>query len=349
MIDWTQQKMNRLSELKNDPEGYSENDIAEIMTKEFGEFYSRDAIHNKFHRLDNKPTLIEKPRPEMPYFSKYEELIKGEALPKVFDFYGPYVEISKEKLKVLHLSDTHIPFQIDEQIQTAINRNKTADVVVAVEVSDCYSISRFNKNYSIPLEFEIDYVLRYFEYLNETFPVVLVLAGNHQKRISKELMKRIHPSLLFLMESDLIETLAKPFSHIIICKTPILQINDTIFTHAETISKVDLKASVNVYQMIQEWKDVLDLKDYSCIIQSHTHMLGTTYRGGQCKIMESGCLCYIPDYSIDGFYSKPQTNGYIVIVQKFGVTDMNLTREYTFGTPVYEPNFNPVGGYMLEK
>jgi hypothetical protein len=347
MIDWAPNKINRLSELVNDPEQYSESTIAKIMSDEFSENFSRDAIHNKIHRLENQNTLLEKPRPEMPYFSKYESIIRGDSLPKVFEMEGSYVELMKDHLKILHLGDPHIPFQIDEQIQTAVNRNKAADLAVTVEVADCYSISRFNKNLSIPLEIEIDYVLRYFEFLNETFPLTLVLAGNHQKRIGKEMMKQLHPSLLFLVDGDLMHKLAKPFEKIVVCKTPILQINDTIFTHAEVFSKVDLKASVNVYQIIQEWKDVLGLRDYHCIIQSHTYMLGTTYRGGHCKIMESGCLCTVPDYAVQNFYSKPQTNGYIVVIQKDGITDMNLTREYTFGSPIYEANRNPIGGYYL--
>jgi len=348
MIDWTPNKINRLSELVTDTERYSENAIANIMSDEFNEDFSRDAIHNKIYRLENQRTLLEKPRPEMPYFSKYESMIKGDPVPKVFEFEGSYVELERDNLKILHLGDPHIPFQIDEQIQLAVNRNKTADLVVTVEVADCYSISRFNKNLSIPLELEIDYILRYFEFLNETFPLTLVLAGNHQKRIAKEMMKNLHPSLLFLVDGDLMHKLAKPFKRIVVCKTPILQVNDTIFTHAEIFSRVDLKSGINVYQMIQEWKEVLDLRAYHCIVQSHTHMLGATYRGGHCKIMESGCLCTVPDYAVQNFYSKPQTNGYIVVVQRDGITDMNLTREYTFGSPMYEPNHNPIGGYYLE-
>ena len=347
MIDWGPNKVNRLSELANDVEGYSESQIAKIMSEEFGEFFTRDAVHNKISRLENQTLLLDKPRPEMPYFSKYEDVIKGEAPLKNFEFDGPCVEFLKERLKILHLGDLHIPFQVDEQIQTAVNRNKTADIAVTVEVSDCYSISRFNKNLSVPLELEIDYVLRYFEFLNETFPLTLVLSGNHQRRISREIMKSLHPSLLFLMDGDIMTKLAKPFERVTVCSSPILQINDAIFTHSETFSKVDLKAAVNVYQLIQEWKDVLSLRDYRLILQSHTHMLGATYRGGHCKLIESGCLCHVPDYAVQRFYSKPQTNGYVVVVQKDGVTDFNLTREYMFDVPPYKANWNPVGGYYL--
>lgn len=348
MIDWTPEKVNRLSELANDPEEYSENKIAEKMSDEFNEIFTRDAVHNKLNRLEEQTALIDKPRPEMPYFSKYEDILKGDEIAKVFEFEGSFVELLKDRLKILHLGDLHIPFQMDEQIQIAVNRNRSADLAITVEVSDCYSISRFNKNLSVPLELEIDYILRYFEFMNETFPLTLVLAGNHQKRIAKEMMKSLHPSLLFLVDGDLMSKLAKPFKRVVVCKSPMIQVNDAIFTHAEAFSKVDLKAAVNVYQIIQEWKEVLGLKNYSCIVQSHTHMLGTTYRGGHCKIMESGCLCHVPDYAVQAFYSKPQTNGYLVIVQKEGVTDFNLTREYTFGSPLYKANWNPIGGYTLD-
>ena len=347
MIDWEPKKVNRLSELANDPEGYSESQMANIMSEEFGEIFTRDAVHNKLGRLDNQRILLDKPCPSMPYFSKYEDVIKGESVQKVFDIDGSYVEFPKDRLKILHLGDPHIPFQIDEQIQIAVNRNKAADVVVTVEVADCYSISRFNKNLSIPLEFEIDHILRYFEFLNETFPLTFVLAGNHQKRIAKEMMKNLHPSLLFLVDGDLMMRLAKPFERVVVCKAPILQINDAVFTHAETFSSIDLKSAINVYQYIQEWRDVLGIRDYHLILQSHTHMIGCTYRSN-CKIMETGCLCQVPDYSVQGFYSKPQTNGYVVIVQREGVTDMNLTREYTFGSPSYVPNYNPMGGYGID-
>lgn len=348
MIDWAQDKVNRLLELFNDPEEYSESQIARIMSEEFDEMFTRDAVHNKLSRLDSQTTLIDKPRPEMPYFAKYEDMIIGEGLPKTVEFDGPYIELLKDRLKILHLGDLHIPFQVDEQIQIATNRNRTADLVVTVEVSDCYSISRFNKNLSVPLEFEIDHVLRYFEFLSETFPLTIVISGNHHNRISKELTKKLHPSLLFLMDGNLLSKLAKPFDNVVVCNTPLLQVNDAIFTHSETFSKVDMKAAVNVYQLIQEWKDVLSLKHYRLILQSHTHMLGTTYRGRHCKLIESGCLCHVPDYSVQGFYSKPQTNGYVVVVQRDGITDFNLTREYMFDVPTYKANWNPMGAYSLD-
>jgi hypothetical protein len=94
---------------------------------------------------------------------------------------------------------------------------------------------------------------------------------------------------------------------------------------------------------LNEWKETLGLENFRFVVQAHTHMLGSTYRGGSFKIIEAGCLCRVPDYAVQGFYSKPQTNGYVVVIQKNGKTDFNLTREYCFDTQRYVPQWSPLG------
>jgi len=272
MINWTFDKIARLQELVCSPEEYSESQIASILTKEFEETFSRDAVHNKILRL-NLRELIDKPITDFkPYYNKYRDIIEGEGeVQKVFNVSENQVaiKIPKDRLKILHLGDLHIPFQNDEQVQIAINRNRTADIVVAVEMSDCYSISRFNKNLSVPFEVEIDNIVRYYEYLSETFPLIFVVSGNHEKRINKSFFKGVPPSLLFLVKTNMMRLLARPFPNIIVFDRPIIQINDAIFTHAEYFSKIDLKSGINAYNFLAEWKKTLDLDDYSLVVQSH--------------------------------------------------------------------------------
>ncbi|MFA7101458.1 MAG: hypothetical protein WC196_07025, partial [Bacilli bacterium] len=132
MIEWTFDKSKRLTELVCDPEDYSESQMAKIMTQEFGEEFTRDAVHNKIIRLSAR-TLLDRPVPNiMPYYSKYKDIIESEeAVDKDFELKSNQmvVEIPKEKLTILHLGDLHIPFQNDEQIQVAMNRHATADIV----------------------------------------------------------------------------------------------------------------------------------------------------------------------------------------------------------------------------
>ncbi len=338
MIGWTYEKSKRLTELVFDPEGYSESNMASMMTAEFGEEFTRDAVHNKISRLDLRSLLNKEVPDRMPYYTAYKEAMEGDNPPEKILAIDPnqrYLELPKEKLKILHLGDIHIPFQDDEQIQMAINRNANADVVLCTEVIDCYSISRFNQNLSVPFEVEIDAALRFFETLSENFPLTIVMSGNHDKRVNKAFMKGIPPSLLWMVKGNVMRELVRPFPNIIAVDASVFQINDAIFAHAEFFSSVDLKAAMNVRNFLNEWKDVLDLRKFRVVVESHTHMMGATYRG-DVKVMESGCLCKVPDYAVSAFYSKPQTNGYIVINQKNGVTDFDLTREYTFPTQRYE-------------
>jgi hypothetical protein len=345
MIDWNYDKSKRLTELVCDVEHYSESQIAKILTSEFDEEFTRDAVHNKIIRLSLR-SLLDRPVPNiMPYYTKHKDIIEDDAVLDKICALEPnqmYIEIPKNNLKILHLGDPHIPFQNDEQIQVAINRHAAADVVVTTELLDCYSLSRFNKNLSVPFEIEVDGAVRYLETLSENFPFVIVMSGNHDRRIDKTFMRGIPPSLLWLVKGSILDMLAKPFPNVIVADSPLIQINDVIFAHAEQFSKIDLKVGVNVRSFLNEWKTTLGLRDFRLVIESHTHMMGATYRGGDLKIMESGCLCKVPQYAVAGFYSKPQTNGYIVIVQKNGCTDFNLTREYVFPTEKYVPD-SPTG------
>jgi hypothetical protein len=60
MIDWNEDKEARLSELARDEARYSESRIASIMSSEFGEAMSRDAIHNKMRRIGVNFSVIQK-------------------------------------------------------------------------------------------------------------------------------------------------------------------------------------------------------------------------------------------------------------------------------------------------
>jgi hypothetical protein len=335
-LDWDIQKTRRLTELSTDPEKYSGSRIASIMSEEFGEVFSRDAVHNKITRLELR-TLVDKPITNpMPYYDKYKDIITGEleAPEKILKIGkdDAYLENKKSRLKILHLGDLHIPFDLGELVQTAVNRNLTADIVVTSEIMDCYALSRFIKEDNVPLETEIDNTVRYFEYLSETFPIIIAIEGNHGRRISKEICKNTPTSIRFLTESNMLRVLARPFKNIIVVDKPYFQINDTVFVHAEMFSKIDLKAAVSVYSFLQEWKETLKLRPFRLILEAHTHMMGATYRAGNVKIMETGCLCGTQKYAIDKFYSKPHTCGYVTIIQNNGVSDFNLSREFVFDT-----------------
>lgn len=343
MIDWNSKIVDRLLELRED-EHLSENKIADQLNKEFGIFVTRDAVHNKLARMyESRGGLSKRQIPSvMPWYEKYMDVIEGtDKVEKECPIEHYVLNVPDGFLKVLYIGDLHIPFQQDWQIEEACDKHPNADIVVTAEVMDCYSISRFRKSLDVPLSREIDWTIRYFEYLNEKFERVVVLGGNHINRVSRAFMDGVPQSLMFLVKDNMLRILAKPFPRINVIDQVCFQVNDAIFAHAETFSKIDLRAGVNAYNFLHEWKNALGLNDFRCIVQGHTHMMGTTYRS-DIKVMEGGCLCRVPDYAVEKFYSKPQKNGYIVVRQFDGQTDFNKTREFVFDEEKYDPNFHPM-------
>ncbi len=346
MVSWNAGVTNRLVELvsRNEPPSR----IAEILTEEYDIQVSRDAVYSKIRLLRDSGAFTElsdKPKTVlMPYYEKYREIYESdEEVHKVTEV-PPHYTISKvrPRTQILYLGDLHIPFEVEEQVQMAVNQNRNADICVTAEVSDFYSISRFNKNFSIPLEVEIDRIIRYYEFLSKAFPVTYVIQANHDNRVGRQFTDLPSALAMLVKTSNMLKYLSKPFNNIVVVDQWYIEINDAIFAHAESFSTVDMKVGVKISDWMREWTTTLGLHPFSCLVQGHVHQMGVSYRPGV-KIFEAGCLCYQPDYSVERIYSRPQANGYVEIVQENGVTNFELTREHRFDTPVYKQRYNPVG------
>jgi len=326
MINWNIYDR-RLIELDNDQEITSIVEILNLLKEEFPEEdFTYDSVQGRLYRLKQCGGLVEKPRPFMPYFEKYKEYIAGEKKHKKVK-----LSIAKEwpvrRSKILHLCDLQIPFENEEAIQKAIDSHITADFVVMSEVLDCYSLSSFWKRQNVPFEIEIEKTLRLFEYLNETFPVIFLLKSNHDDRVGKSLTKRIPSSLLFMTDFHILEVLSRPFKNIYFVGDWFIQIGDALFCHADTSSAVDMKTGYNLLLYFYEWGKTLGIKDFSIIVQGHTHYLGSLHRPG-IKIFEGGCLCGELDWHRERYHKKPWTLGYVAVTQENGKSILNLCREY---------------------
>jgi len=332
MIDWNKYDR-RLVELDNDQEITSIVEILGILKVEFPEEdFTYDSVQGRLYRLRQRGGLIEKEVPFMPYFERYKDYITGEKrlnktnigiVTKRLKFLvGP-----TNRRKILHLCDLQIPFEDEEAVQKAIDSHITADIVVMSEVLDCYSLSSFWKRKNVPFELEIEKTLRLFEYLNETFPMILLLKSNHDDRVGKQLTKRVPSSLLFMVSSHILEILSRPFKNIYFIDDWFVQIGDALFCHADINSVIDMRAGYNILISFYEWQKTLGIKDFNVIVQGHTHYLGSFHRPGM-KIFEGGCLCGELDWHRDKLHKKPWTLGYVAVTQENGKSILNLCREY---------------------
>jgi hypothetical protein len=184
------------------------------------------------------------------------------------------------------------------------------------------------KEFSVPLEVEIDGLCRFFGYMSEVFegvPVILV-QSNHAMRVAKSIVMPM--SLEFLVKLDLLRELARPYPNIIAWDDWYVQVLDTIFAHSETNSKVPAKPAVEVYEWFLHRGRRLGLKPFTTLIQAHTHHLAVIFDDIY-KLFEGGCLCQEMPYSRrDAKYMRPQNSGCVVITWQDGESVLNQCREF---------------------
>jgi len=300
----------------------SESEIAKIISEETGLDVSRNVVHGRVYRNKISSGLEKKPRTIMPYFDKYREYFTEDMLP------APKVDydFSEGPIKILVLNDLHTPMQHERALEQAITENKSADIVITSEVSDMYSLTSFAKYQHVSFELEVEEIIRWFEFLNETFPVTYVINSGHDRRLTRYVLSRIRSDLLFLIEPNLLRVLARPFAKIITIQNNFHFINDAIFTHFDKSSSVPMRSALNAHQWLQNWKSHLTtVTDYRVLVQAHSHFSGILNYSG-IQLIESGCLQEIPEWVLRKLPMKAWTHGWVLVFQHNGVTNLNATQ-----------------------
>lgn len=248
---------------------------------------------------------------------------------------------AKKRTKILCISDFHIPFHNEKLITSIVEEHKDADsVIIPGDFLDCYSVSRFSKKKNIPLKEELTQATAVLDFLANRFSKVTIIVGNHGDRVRKYFEQRIDPSLMFLVQYDVMELISHSYSNVHIVKDHYLFDNgrgegeiehftvvgkDCVVGHFEKSSVIPIRAAQNSYNWIASWGKIFGIENVRLFLQGHTHRLSKYPIGdGTTTIGETGSLCQIQDYSIEasGKYTA-HLNGYWVIYQDDGITDIN--------------------------
>ena len=319
---------NRLLEL--DARKFTKNEIAAKVREEFPEIIprtpTRDQIKNALERSRARMEYIgDKSITDiMPYFNKYRKYIEGDAPARIPAW-------KKSRLKILVLSDTHVPFTDESKLQKAVDLNRGADILIlAGDIMDMYSCSRHRLRMSVPLEIELDNTVRLFEYFSSIFPLIYVFEGNHDARATKKIRDLLPPQLLFLFDESPLKLLTKPFPNIYYHNDWWLQIGDAIIAHAEISSAYEGRPPVLLSEWFLKkgWAKRFNLDEIRCFVLSHTHQVSSVYRE-DLKLMECGCLAQVMEYATDPTARmRPPMNGCVVLTQQYGRTDFNESREF---------------------
>lgn len=330
-MDWTEPLKNRLLELN--AQEYNQPEIAKIMSNELEVPLTRDQVKNALARTKEAAAfLVHKPIAEpTPYLAKYEAELKGVVtVAKTYPVLENILETIKRK--VLIISDIHVPFESQENLQKAIDLNRTADMlIIAGDFLDLYSCSRHRKKMNIPHEVELDRGVRVLEYLSEIFPWVFIIRGNHDERAMKQVRDRIPSDLLYLVETEPLEYLTRPFKNVQFIPNWWVQIGDAIVAHQERSSTTEGKPGIYLmdYFLDKGWAERMGLNPMpKAFITGHTHQISSMYPRPGIKVFESGSITEAQDYTMDAqAFMRPPMAGFVSLTQVNGKTDFNQSRE----------------------
>ena len=256
--------------------------------------------------------------------------------------------------KILVLSDLHVPFHSEQLLMSALNEHRDAHVVVLLgDFMDMYSASRFARSRNIDPMDEMSHAAAILELLATRFPRVVVLEGNHDSRAQRWLQTNrpeiapllLHPFeyLQYVWDGGGIR---RRYSNV---EFPMLEVNnegrsvfarhlfrigDALLGHFERSLKGPGRTVHGIaVDWLAQWEHVLfEPGVIRVLVQAHVHRLAKL-QWGRLTLFECGCVADMMQYVMNSPAYHPPNMGYVVLYQRNGVTDVNLSNYY-----FYEPS-----------
>jgi len=260
---------------------------------------------------------------------------------------GPKKIERSGRQRIVIAGDFHIPFHDAEAVAAMLDREAGADLlIIAGDLQDFYSVSRFTKYQHVPIQTELSAVACFLDQASERFGHVLIVEGNHdQPRFERQLRDRLPLEMVQVIEFltggilSPIEVIAKQRANVEIAKRKVddqtvrwlTQVGDLIVTHAERFSRVPGSTLRTVDEYLSDFQDTYHLQPWRVVAQAHTHQLGWIPWKSDRLLIETGCLCVTHGYQLQPkIAGRPQRRGWVTLEQVNGVTDVASVRPVWF-------------------
>lgn len=239
------------------------------------------------------------------------------------------------------LSDLHIPWHDPVILADVIAReSKQTDLlVIAGDFSDAYSLSRFLLYDWMPFRDEWAQVVATMDHLSAAFPSILLLVGNHDSRLEKQLRSRLTADMVeavsWMTGGTLcpLTMLAARYPNIAVAKHTLpsgrtldwlTTVGDVCICHPEAFSVVPTGAARKVEQALATKAEEWGIEGCRLIIMGHTHQR-SDIPWREKRLIEPGCLCLTQGYqTTPRIGTTTQRRGYCRFWQDdHGRTDFN--------------------------
>lgn len=276
-----------------------------------------------------------------------------ESIGLTYPYNRPYKEwapITNKNKKIVY-ADLHEQYT-DELLMRDSLQHKDAEIaIVAGDLSDFYSKSRFRKTHKVDYRIEVLETFKRLEWFATHYKIVKVLLGNHDNRPEKKIQELFSASgeidlKQINTEKNLLARLAAYFDNIELVNTKvknhvhefelthIYQEGDAIITHGELSLKQSSAIMDRISSYLYDWKNILNLKPYKVIMQAHNHRAYKEIVGGELRLLVP---CGMETISIGSEYiyappmkGKPPVKGYAILYQENGETDFNQTNYFIY-------------------
>lgn len=334
---WTPEEDRRLIELIKC--GCTQQLAAEKLTQEFPFRFTRDAVKNRLHRIEDNEHVKSEGNIFPDYLYELDEDVA--TWPDLIKSRNEiHARFKGKKIYCISFSDLHSPLIDFRAVEVIILRHK-ADIehhrklgyeILAVVNGDLYDfpqLSKFEKSVRVDLKKEIDVADELLKVLSELFDHVVVILGNHCYRLFKYINKVSEnaPEIKRYMEEKLDPLIwaKEKYRNLLYHKHNKIQIGKTVFTHPFGYNSPILKTVENEAAKVLAHRDRYS-DDIQAVIMGHTHQAGSYWLNGV-LIMEQGHLTLRPNYNMENEQRRDWTSAYaVVVMDEQGNINKNDTR-----------------------
>jgi predicted phosphodiesterase len=257
---------------------------------------------------------------------------------------------ANENKKIVY-ADLHEQYTDEVLMNDSLQHKDAGTAIVAGDISDFYSKSRFRKTKNVDYRIEVLETFKRLEWLATHYKRVKILLGNHDNRPEKKIQELFSIAgemdlKAINTERSLLARLAAYFDNIELVNTKVRNHNyeielthihqegDAIITHGELSLKQSSAIMERVSNYLHMWNNVLKLSPYRVIMQAHNHRAYKSIEGNELWMLVP---CGMETVSIGSeyifapkMYGKPPVKGYAILYQENGMTDFNRTNFYVY-------------------
>jgi len=249
-----------------------------------------------------------------------------------------YQELSGNSRRIGIICDTHCPYE-NLSVMAAFIADGPYDLVIhGGDLLDWYAVSSFVRRKHVDPKLEIQHGTWVLEALSSIATEVEAVSDNHSRRLLKAVSKANLPTGLmellqwFAPELDLFKLMTEDLPNVRIANPVEVvggvhffgQYGDLIVGHADTASKLKLRAAENLDMWLCDWQKPLGLSPWRVVAQAHTHQLGVAYgAGGHKAYIELGSCCTLEAMG----YALQGKVGYRPPIPAYTTLEQNMTKD----------------------